>query len=348
MSESPEAVRTSLAAAITLKLEPGRFHRDAKLTGLNLLLTYDKGCSANCSYCGLAREREATEETFIRVKWPTYELEEIVERTHEAPELRRVCVGTITHPKALQDTTAIMERFRSDGRLKISGLISPTLIKKREDLEALKEAGAERLGIAIDAATEELFDHHRGGGVKGPHRWEKYWSVVKEAVAVFNPGMIGVHLVVGLGETEEDMIRTIQHAHDLGALTHLFSFYPEEGSRLENEAPPPLGHYRRVQLARYLVNENLGRYEDMTFNHAGQLTSFGQDIEPFLATGAAFQTSGCPDHQGRVDCNRPYGNERPSEPIRNYPFAPTAEDLADIRSQLWQGLEVESLAENRT
>lgn len=347
MAESPEVVRTSLAAAITLKLEKGRFYRDAKLTGLNLLLTYENGCRANCSYCGLARERQAEEETFIRVKWPTYSLEEIIERSREAKELRRVCVGTITHPRALEDTRRVMERFREAGHLRISGLISPTLIRGREDLVKLRAAGAERLGIAIDTATGELFDRHRGQGVQGPHRWEKYWSVVKEAVAVFGTGMVGIHLVVGLGETEEEMVRTIQHAHDLGALTHLFSFYPEEGSRLEKASPPPIGQYRRVQLARYIINENLGRFEEMTFGPEGELLSFGRDVEPFLVDGAAFQTSGCPDHQGRVDCNRPYGNERPSEPIRNFPFPPTAEDLAEIRLQLAEGLTVSHVGAGR-
>ena len=34
-------------------------------------------------------------------------------------------------------------------------------------------------GIAIDAATEELFEKYRGEGGKGPHKWEKYWEVLE-------------------------------------------------------------------------------------------------------------------------------------------------------------------------
>ena len=37
----------------------------------------------------------------------------------------------------------------------MSILISPTLIR-RNDLEAMKDAGAERIGVAIDAATRNL------------------------------------------------------------------------------------------------------------------------------------------------------------------------------------------------
>ena len=45
-------------------------------------------------------------------------------------------------------------------------------------------------------------------------------------------------------------------------------------------------------------------------------------------------TSGCPGRDGKVACNRPYGNERPSGPIRNFPFKPEPEDIEEIKNQL--------------
>jgi len=54
VGESPDYVRISLAAAITLGFYPGRFFRDAKLYTLNLLLTYNDGCLGKCAYCGLS------------------------------------------------------------------------------------------------------------------------------------------------------------------------------------------------------------------------------------------------------------------------------------------------------
>jgi biotin synthase len=35
-----------------------------------------------------------------------------------------------------------------------------------------------------------------------------------------------------------------------------------------------------------------------------------------------------------MTCNRPYGSYRPGEPFRDYPFTPTADDLAVIRGEL--------------
>ncbi len=342
--QSPEYVQTSLAAAITLGLMPGRFRRNAQLTGLNLLLTYEKGCVARCSYCGLSHSRELDHRaarTFIRVRWPTYPVDEIIARARELNPnpLRRVCVSMITHRRAFRDMNTVIARFRDEVGLPISALIGPTMI--RDPLVMLREtrqAGADMIGIAIDAATPLLFDQHRGRGVGGPHRWEHYWQTVSAAVQVFGRGRVGVHLIVGLGESEQEMIQVIQKAHNMGAHTHLFSFFPEHGSQLDEWPQPSYGQYRRVQLARYLIDEGLAHAGQMTFNQAGQVVDFGMDVESVIDDGRAFMTSGCPGADGTVACNRPFGNERPSRPIRNYPFPPEVEDIALIRTQLREGL----------
>ena len=334
---SPEFVQTSTAAAMTMKLMPGRFHRDARLNALNLLLTYDDGCKARCSYCGLSRAREIDPEdrTFIRVDWPTYSVDDIIERTNEhGGHLQRVCVSMITHPRALDDMCTVMTKFKDRTDLQISGLISPTMIKEKGTIQRIRDAGADMVGIAIDAVTPELFEEHRGKGVSGPHKWDHYWDVVKWSSEVFGNGNVGVHLIVGLGESEQDEIHTIQKADDMGAKTHLFSFFPEEGSKLTNHGQPAYGTYRRVQLARYIINNGLGRYEDMKFNEGGQISDFGMDISDLGRFREAFMTSGCPGRDGKVACNRPFGNERPSKPIRNFPFLPEEQDIEMIKEQL--------------
>jgi biotin synthase-related radical SAM superfamily protein len=341
IQESPQFVQTSLAGAISLGLEGGRFSRQIKCTCLNLLLTYESGCRASCGYCGLARSRQADDisQTFIRVKWPIYTLNEILNRvkTRKHP-FKRVCVSMVTHGQAMEDTCRIIDQVREHTDLPISGLLAPTVMKGKDDLRAIKSAGADRVGIAIDAATPELFERWRGQGVRGPHRWEHFWQMVADAVEVFGWHMVGVHLIVGLGETEEEMVQVISRAHDMGALTHLFSFFPEAGSLMEKHPQPDLGNYRRIQLARYLINEGIISARQMSFADDGRLTDFGTDIEPYMRQGLAFMTSGCPDRDGFVACNRPFGNERASEPMRNYPFIPESQDIELIRSQLWNGV----------
>ena len=333
---SPEYIQTSLAASLTLGFQSGSFHRNAKLKGLNLLLHYEEGCLGKCHFCGLSKSRKEDRKgkTFIRVDWPLYPLEEIIERARLKDQLHRVCISMITHPKALEDTLYVIQRLEEKTDLYISVLISPTLIHREDSLMAMKKAGADRVGIAIDAATAELFDQLRGSGVGGPHRWDHYWKVVQMATSVFGKSYVGIHLIVGLGETEEEMVGAIQMGQNLGASTHLFSFFPEKGSPMEGYSPPPLGQYRRIQLARWIINEDLGSATQMKFDNSGKLIDFGMDINPLIQMGEPFTTSGCPGRDGKVACNRPYGNERPSGPIRNFPFMPEPVDIEEVRNQL--------------
>jgi len=335
---SPDYVRTSTAAAMTIKYYPGKFYRGAKLKALNLLLTYESGCYARCAYCGLSSSRAPQQDSFIRVDWPTIGTDEVIDRAkRHGKGLDRVCISMVTHPKALGDLKAVARRFRDRTDLSISALIGPTLIKGRKPLAEMKRAGVDRVGIAVDAATPRLFDKFRGKGVRGPHKWDHYWKVLDDAVAVFGRGMVGVHLIVGLGETEHEMVETIQRAHDRGACTHLFSFYPEEGSAMAKWKRPGVGQYHRVQLARYIIDGGSGRVEDMEFNRKGRIVDFGigkKALARMIDGGEAFMTSGCPGKDGKVACNRPYGNERPSEKLWNYPFLPDKNDIKDIRAAL--------------
>ena len=349
--ESPDYVRVSTAAAMTLKLVPGNFFRGSKLYCINLLLAYDNGCAARCAYCGLQRARDVDEpwdeHSFIRVDWPVIDLNEIIQRMDNeyCSHVERVCVSMVTHRRACQDTLEIVRRL-SEKNSYISGLISPTVLDK-EWLIELKKAGADKIGVAVDAATPALFDKFRGKGVKGPHKWDKYWRTVEESVEVFGIYEVGVHLIVGLGETEREIIETIQKAYDMGALTHLFSFFPEDGSLMQDHPQPPIGQYRRVQLARYLINKGMIRIEEITFDKEGRVLKFGLDkdvCDRVIDTGVPFMTSGCAGRTLENSCNRPFSNCTPYQAyvgeLRNYPFTPIEEDTHVIRQQLWDYSEI--------
>jgi lipoyl synthase len=334
--ESPDFVQTSLAGAMSMGLVSGKFHRNAQCGCLNLLLTYQCRCRASCSYCGLARNRNTdSSATFIRVKWPTYLMREIISqvqtRTHP---FKRACVSMVTHSRALDDACTIIHDLRENTDLPVSGLLSPTVMKGRGDLEKIRNAGADRVDIAIDAVTLELFDKHRAGGVGGPHRWEKYMQSLEDAVNVFGYYKVGVHVIVGLGETEQQTVAFIDRTNEMKVATHLFSFFPESGSILEFHPQPTLKHYRRIQLARYLINENIVSLDSMHFSPSGEVVDFGVEIDPYIELGLPFMTSGCPGNDGLLACNRPFGNERASESMRNHPFPPEQEDIEIIRNQL--------------
>jgi len=343
--QSPDWVRTSTAAAMTLGMAPGKFFNDAKLYCLNLLLTYDEGCSARCAYCGLSGSRDSgtpwAENSFIRVEWPTVAVDEVVSkiRDGDCPHVERICVSMVTNRRAVRDTLTVVARI-SPVMERISALITPTIID-RGWLVEFKEAGADMVGIAVDAATEEIFDETRGRGVRGPHRWDRYWESVSEAVEVFGTLNVGVHLIAGIGETEKEIIETIQRVHDMGAFTHLFSFFPEEGSLMQDRPQPPIEQYRRVQLARYLIDHGSAEAREMTFDPDGTLTGYGLEgsaLDEIISGGDPFMTSGCHGKTLENACNRPFGNCTPLQAsmgeMRNFPYTPRVDDIRIVREQM--------------
>jgi len=337
IKQSPEYIKTSLAAAMTLGLKKGSFKDGVRLTGLNLLLTYADGCLGRCAYCGISADKDSGgRKTFIRVSWPVYSLELVLDRLVKTEDcFERICISMVTRKKALEDTVLITKKIKEVSDLPVSLLISPTVIDDKSFLQNAKDAGADMIGVAIDAATEDIFEKYRGRGVGGPHRWDKYWEVLKWSGEVFGRDKTGIHLICGLGETDREFVDAISRAYDMGAKTHLFSFYPEANTGLSGLKPPPISRYRNIQIARYLINELGGERDLMVFDAKGSIVSFDYDIERLLKDSAAFMTSGCPCRGSDLAaCNRPLANERPSEPFRNYPHLPTTEQTLTIREQI--------------
>ena len=338
LQESPDYVRLSLAAAMTLGFVKGWFYREARLGCINLLMTYADGCRANCSFCGLAAEKYTlpARRNFIRVPWKTFQTQEVIDAMENAPDyVSRVCISMITHPRAKNDVLQLCRQLADLTDKSISLLIAPTLLKK-DDLKSMKDSGADRIGVAIDAATKEIFQQLRGKAVHGPHRWEQYWKIYGEALDIFGEGMAGVHLICGLGETEKELVSTIARARSMGGCTHLFSFFPEAGSAMENHPAPHIGSYRRIQLARWLIDNDRIDLKSMKFDSLERVIYFGlsdTELQDVILTGVPFETSGCPGPNGKVACNRPYGNEKPGALIRNFPFAPDSGDLERI---IWE------------
>lgn len=341
---SPGYVQMSTAAAITLGLIPGQMHRTACTHCLNLLVTYPEGCRANCAYCGLARHREEARDyadrNFIRVDWPTARYDEVIERVKagtDKGQFERMCISMITHPRSNEDTFVLLEQWvREVPRVPVSILSNPTTLE-RDDLVRLRDMGADIFTVALDAVTPEIFERTRGKGVDSPHSYEHYWRAIGWAAEVFGRDKFGAHLICGMGESEREILEVAQRIRDLGGHNHMFAFFPEHGSLMEDWPAVDRGQWRRVQLARYVIDYARGRFSDMAFDDEGRVTDFGiprEKLGELIASGTPFRTSGCPGKADDISaCNRPYGDSSPTD-ILSFPFAPAKRDVARIRRQL--------------
>ncbi|MGD0874112.1 MAG: radical SAM protein [Acidimicrobiales bacterium] len=336
---SPEYLRISMASAIALRMRSGRFSRDFAFGGINVLLSYDQGCRSDCGYCGLARTRPGSyeEKSFIRVEWPLVRTDDLVERMAAfEPRLTRLCISMVTHGRAYRDTCDLTQRITERVRTPISVLVAPPTLR-RERLEHLKSIGVDMIGIGLDAVTEELFATLRTEVPAGGLKWQKYWEVVTDAREIFGPWKVNVHTLVGLGETDQDLVSLFAALADRQVFSYLFCFNPEPDSRMAAQPQPSLRRWRRVQLARYLIEDAGYALERFGFDCDGGLASVRASraaIEEVVAKGTAFTTNGCPGGDGEPGCTRPYGSYRPAEVFRDYPFAPAASDLEEIREQL--------------
>jgi len=339
--ESPNWVRISMASAVALRFRSGRFSRDFDFGGINLLLNYDDGCRSDCGYCGLARTRPGAYEdkSFIRVEWPLVATDELVERmARQEEKLTRLCISMVTNPFAFRDTCDISERIVARVRTPLSILVAPPTLN-RTKLERFRALGVDMIGIGLDAVTEELFRSIRtdvpagGAGLS----WAKYWEVVDDSREIFGPWKVNCHTLVGLGENDEDLVDTFVRLADRQIFSYLFCFNPEPDSRMGDHPKSTIRRWRRIQLAKHLIETDGFRKEQFGFDASGNLTGLDGDatvVERSVESGIPFMTNGCPGAGGEPGCTRPYGSYRPSEPFRDFPFLPEEADLAAIREEM--------------
>lgn len=328
MRNSPQLIRVSSGSAIALRLMEGRLQ--VKPETLYLLTHHPDGCLANCAFCPQARRNRGESNHLSRVTWPVFSYQDVlasIERT-SAGGAKRICVQTVNQIGIFDDVVSIVEDTHSQSGLPISVSTHPLT---EEQLPRLVNAGAERIGIPLDAATEETFARVKGEGVHGPYTWADHLQSLEAAVRVLGRGRVTTHLIVGLEESDRDLVKTAQMVFDMGVYPALFAFTPVPGTPLEGVSQPPLQRYRRIQLATYLVTHRLARVEDMTFEESGSLASLGvasEDLDRIASSGEPFRTTGC------SNCNRPFYNERPSGPLYNYPRLLTPQEISEAKKQI--------------
>jgi len=272
-------------------------------------------CVMDCGFCAQARSSQASALKLSRVTWPEFDEPRtlaLLAKAVERGDIRRCCLQVTVAEGYFQRTLEVIRAVRETCDVPIDAAILP---RDMAQVEKLLAAGVDHIGFGLDAACEWVFQRVKGGS------WARSLSLIEETARRF-PGRAAVHLIVGLGESEQEMAEMVQRMHGSGLIVGLFAFTPVQGTRMEDVSPPPISTYRRMQVARHLIANDLAQVENFTFSPAGQLLSYNFPRLPeILADGVAFQTSGCPD------CNRPFYNERPGGPMYNYPKALTSQQI---------------------
>jgi len=293
-------VRVSYGSAIGL----GLLNKKADKIPDTVYLMLKAGCKGRCSFCSQSRGES---EMLSRVIWPEYRLEEVAERIGDQ---KRVCIQCPNYDGMMADLEVILDRLPD---VPISVSLPPL---SRENLERLKD-DVERVGISIDAATEKIFKE-----VKPTYEWRKVWKSLESAVNVFGKWNVSTHLIVGLGESEEEMVRTMEKVVAMGVTPSLFAFTPLKGTALEDRKSPELDSYRRIQVARAILVRG-GNSGEFVFE-GGKIVDLGPTASEVINDTSTYIVHGCPD------CDRPYYNEGPAGPFYNWPRKPDEEEMKVI------------------
>ena len=97
-----------------------------------------------------------------------------------------------------------------------------------------------------------------------------------------------------------------------------------------------MNRFRRLQLARHLIEKEEVSEKHFLFNEKGSIGKFLLNdgiIDNAVEGGKPFITGGCESKNGEIGCNRPYGSYRPGEPFRDFPFQPVPEDIVKIKKE---------------
>ncbi|MEJ2271013.1 MAG: radical SAM protein, partial [Candidatus Bathyarchaeota archaeon] len=241
---------------------------------------------------------------------------------------KRVCIQSLNYPEVFSDLLTLVKEIKTKTAVPLSVSCKPLTQKKMKDLA---KAGVNRISVALDAATEKIFNTVKGQSVGGPYQWKRQHKALKNAVKIFGEGSVSTHLIVGLGETENEFCQAIQWCVDSGVYPALFAFTPLPGTAFENKLQPSLSSYRRIQLAHYLLTHKKAHISHIKFDTNDQIIKFDIEKSELLSiidSGKPFLTSGCPG------CNRPYYNERPGGSLYNYPRELQLEEIAAIKEIL--------------
>ncbi len=309
-------IRVSIGSLASLGL------RDIKIDAMptTLYLMAGEKCIYGCAYCPQSTTSTVSSyEKLSRVVWPSVEWKTLRNAIFKKPQfIKRICFQVVNSENYFEDLMYFVRDLINveavpgeRTTLPISVSIRPKDIK---EIEALFNAGVERVGIPMDTASEPIFTKVRGGNFK------QYLKLILSSANEFQ-GRITTHVIVGLGETDYEIFNAMKlfYAHHI--TVGLFAFTPIRGTVFERNKPPTLERYRRIQLMRYIFTQGKASSFNFEFDKLGSLVSLSTNIsrsgtEALLRTPLIYTTSGCPD------CNRPYYNETPAGPMYNYPFVP--------------------------
>ncbi len=143
-------------------------------------------------------------------------------------------------------------------------------------LRALKDAGVDTVGIHLEIYDDALRKQYCPG--KFTHAsFLDYYTAWKNAVRIFGKGQVSTFILLGLGETPEQLHQGFKTTIEVGVIPVPVPCRPNPGSQMEGHIPDYI--------------DNLDRIVDVFLNCARLL--FEHDLDPTMHRAGCIRCTGC-------------------------------------------------------
>ncbi|MCC0668689.1 radical SAM protein [Clostridioides sp. ZZV14-6153] len=304
-------IRLSSGTAIEL----GILNKKSDIPPTTAYIMIGEKCINKCSFCSQSIESSTRKDKLSRVVWPEYSKEEILDalRAYKGKNIKRICIQSMASEEAHKSVLDFINYI--NGKIDMPISLSAKL-ESDEEINKFFSAGVDKIGIAIDVANKELYEK-----IKGYNYDEKLNFITK--MSKLYPNKISTHIIVGMGESHEDIYNLYTYLKKNNITVSLFAFTPVRGTKMEKISQPNIESYRRVQLMSYMVNKDYSQEYFEFKNGYLENIKLDDEIVSDINRGYPFEIRGC------KDCNRPYYNERPGSTIYNY-SRPLNQDEIDL------------------
>jgi radical SAM protein (TIGR04043 family) len=144
-------------------------------------------------------------------------------------------MGTPDRPdRGVKDYIEFVSAIRKQSDVPIHAQLEPP--EPADQLRALKEAGVDTVGIHLELYDDDLRKQYCPGKFHNASFFD-YYSTWRQAVRVFGKGQVSTFILLGLGETSEQLHQGFKTTIELGVIPVPVPCRPNPGSQLEGYIP---------------------------------------------------------------------------------------------------------------
>jgi radical SAM protein (TIGR04043 family) len=195
-----------------------------------------------CQFCAIGRSLAA--KSTIAEKTPA-QLAEVASAAQRLDGVKHVVLTTGTPgtpDRGAQVLAAAARAIKESSGLPVQVQCEPPA--EFSWFERLREAGADSIGLHLEAVTERVRLRIMPGKAEVPVSF--YLQAFEAAVRVFGRGQVSTYILAGLGDSRSEILDMSERLIQLGVYPFVVPFVPIAGTALEDEPTPEPMFLREV------------------------------------------------------------------------------------------------------